>query len=237
VQAVASSRQTVLVTGAGTGIGRAIAQAIGATGASVWLIGRRPGPLAETAATIDGARLLAADITRTDAVERLARAVDGVDVLIHCAGTIATGRTQEAAIDDLDDQYAANVRGPYLLTQALLPRLRSSGRGEIVFIGSTSALGPRPGVGQFAATQAALRSLADTLRAEVNEHGVRVTTLHVGRTATGRQRHLHALEGREYRPDELMQPEDVAAMVVAAINLPRTAEVTEIVMRPMQKPR
>ena len=196
----------MLVTGAGTGIGRAIAQAVGAAGASVWLVGRRPGPLSETAATIEHSRLLAADISRADAVERLVRAVDDVDAVVHSAGTIATGRHQEAPIDDLDAQYQANVRAPYLLTQALLPRLRASGRGEVVFIGSTSALGPRPGVGQFAATQAALRSLADTLRAEVNEHGVRVMTLYAGRTATGRQRHLHAVEGREYRPEELMQP-------------------------------
>jgi NADP-dependent 3-hydroxy acid dehydrogenase YdfG len=119
----------------------------------------------------------------------------------------------------------------------LLPWLRASGRGDVVFVNSTSSLGPRPGVGQFAATQAALRSVADSLRGEVNEQGVRVMSIFPGRTATGRQERLHVAEGRDYRPEDLMQAGDVAAMVATALAMPRTAEVTEIVMRPFVKPR
>ncbi len=82
-----------------------------------------------------------------------------------------------------------------------------------------------------------VRSLADALRGEVNGHGVRVLSVFPGRTATPLQKWLHAHEGKQYIPHELIQPDDVAAMVVAALELPRTAEVTEIVMRPFLKPR
>jgi NADP-dependent 3-hydroxy acid dehydrogenase YdfG len=139
-----------------------------------------------------------------------------------------------AAIGDLDRQYRTNVRGPYLLTQALLPFLRPC-HGQIVFMNSTVGLEARADVGQYASTQHALRAIADALRAEVNSDGVRVLTVYLGRTATARQARIFQLEGRRYSPDLLMQPDDVAQMVMAALLLPRTAEVTEIRMRPLIK--
>jgi NADP-dependent 3-hydroxy acid dehydrogenase YdfG len=82
----------------------------------------------------------------------------------------------------------------------------------------------------------ALRALASVVRDEVNEAGVRVTSVFPGRTATPRQALIHEWEGKEYRPERLLQPEDVAAIVVAALDLPRTAEVTDIAIRAMTKP-
>jgi len=157
-------------------------------------------------------------------------------VLVHCAGTIALGTVEEASVREFDDQYVANLRAPYRLTQLLLPALRAGGGGDVVFVNSTAALGPRAGVAQYAATQAALRSLADSLRAEVNDQGIRVMTVFPGRTATGRQEMLHELEGKSYDPAALMQPEDVGAMIAAAVALPRSAEVTDLTMRPFRKP-
>jgi NADP-dependent 3-hydroxy acid dehydrogenase YdfG len=126
------------------------------------------------------------------------------------------------------------VRGPYLLTQALLPLLRAC-HGQIVFVNSTVGLEARAGVGQYASTQHALRAIADALRAEVNPDGVRVLSVYLGRTATARQARIFRLEGRPYAPELLIQPEDVAEMVLATLRLPRTAEVTEIRMRPLVK--
>jgi len=80
-----------------------------------------------------------------------------------------------------------------------------------------------------------MKAIADALRGEINDHGVRVLTVHAGRTATPRQARIFAGEGRVYRPELLMQAEDVAALVAATVALPRTAEVTSIVMRPMRK--
>ena len=78
--------------------------------------------------------------------------------------------------------------------------------------------------------------MGDSLRDEVNEDGVRVLSVFPGRTATPRQERIHAGEGREYRPERLLQPADVASVVVCALELPRTAEVTDISLRPFLKP-
>jgi len=126
------------------------------------------------------------------------------------------------------------VRGPYLLTQCLLPLLRRR-PGQVVFINSSAGLTARANVGQYAATKHALKAVADSLRDEVNRDGVRVLSVFPGRTATPTQEALHRLEGRPYRPERLLQPADVAAVVVHALGLPRTAEVTEIKIRPLVK--
>ena len=116
----------------------------------------------------------------------------------------------------------------------MFPLLRSS-RGQIVFINSSVGLTTRPGVGQFSATQHALKAFADTLRAEVNAAGVRVLSVYPGRTATPRQEAIHRAEGRAYFPERLLQPEDVAVVVINALALNRTAEVTDIQIRPFAK--
>jgi NADP-dependent 3-hydroxy acid dehydrogenase YdfG len=119
-----------------------------------------------------------------------------------------------------------------LLLQALLPFLVIS-KGQVIFINSTQGLAASPGVGQFAATQHAMRALADSLRGEAL--GVRVTSLFLGRTATARQEAIFAMENRPYTPELLIQPADVATMVASLRTLPRTTEVMEITMRPSVK--
>lgn len=227
-----------LVTGAGGGIGRALVRALAAEGATVWAVGRRRDALERTAEAVAGGRvcLWPADLTNDEQVMELAseveRAFGRLDVLIHSAGVISHGRIGEAAVGPFDAQYSTNVRAPYLLTQKLLPLLRK-GPGQIAVINSSVAA--RPGVGQFAATQHALRAVTDTLRQEINADGIRVLSVFPGRTATSRQERLYAEEGRTYRPEVLLQPEDIARMVVAALTLPATAEVTDIHIRPMMK--
>ena len=81
-----------------------------------------------------------------------------------------------------------------------------------------------------------LRALADALREELNPRGIRVLTVYPGRTAGPMQETLHQLEGRPYRLDRLLQPDDVAATIMDVLSLPRTAEVTDIDIRPMLKP-
>jgi NADP-dependent 3-hydroxy acid dehydrogenase YdfG len=148
---------------------------------------------------------------------------------------IAHGSIADSPIEWLDAQFQSNVRLPYRVTQRLLPMLRKR-PGQIVFINSSIVLGAaRSNVSQFAATQHAVRAVADTLRQEVNGDGIRVLCVYPGRTATSRQEHLYSKEGKTYRPELLLQPEDIATMVVAALSLPTTAEVTDINIRPMLK--
>jgi NADP-dependent 3-hydroxy acid dehydrogenase YdfG len=157
-----------------------------------------------------------------------------VHVLVHAAGAIAFGTVGESPVDDFDRQYQVNVRAPYQLTQALLPRMAAC-RGQVVFINSSAGITARQGVSQYSATKHALRAVADSLRDEVNDRGIRVMSVFLGRTASRMQAAVHDHERRTYRPERMLQPDDVAAMVVAALQLPRTAEVTDLHIRPMLK--
>lgn len=158
-----------------------------------------------------------------------------VDLLVHSAGAYRrTGHTQ-TAVDDLDLLYATNVRAPYALTMGLLPMLRAGG-GDIVVINSTILARTADGdVGLYAATQHAMRSIADSLRAAVNADRVRVCTIHLGRTATPLQAEIFRQEGRPYPAESLLQPEDVADAVVDVVTRRSRAEATEIHLRPAEK--
>jgi NAD(P)-dependent dehydrogenase (short-subunit alcohol dehydrogenase family) len=161
----------------------------------------------------------------------------GLDFLIHCAGVMRQQALESARIEDFDLQYSVNVRAPYILTQHLLPLLTAA-RGQVVFVNSTAGLtAKRPEISQYSATKHALRAIADSLREEVNEKGIRVLSVYLGRTATPMQEAIHQLEGRAYQPETLLQPRDVAAVVLQALLLPPTAEVMDISMRPMWKPQ
>jgi NADP-dependent 3-hydroxy acid dehydrogenase YdfG len=236
------NKTRALVAGASGGIGGAVAKSLAEAGASVCLVGRRPEALESVAREIRAAdaRVIThpADLTVDDEIQRLTERVQlefgGLDALVLSSGVIALANHEGARIEDFDAQYRANVRAPYLLTQRLLPLLKTSG-GQVVFINSTVGLQARAGAGQFAATQHAFKAIADSLRDEVNGAGVRVLSVYPGRTATERIKIVFGHERRAYRPEVLLQPEDIAAMVVAAVSLPRTAEVTDIKIRPFVK--
>ena len=231
-----------VVTGASSGIGRAIALQLATQGAAVWLLARRGARLTGVAAEIEQlggkAWTQALDVGSEPDVRRfadgLAKATDGLDVLVHSAGLHIAGRVADAPASELDAQYQVNVRGPYVLTQLLLPLLVAR-QGQVVFVNSSAGLNARGGVSGYTATKHALRALADALRDEVNADGVRVLSVYPGRTATPQQEAIHAAEGKLYRPERLLQPEDVADVVVNALTVARTAEVTDISIRPMQK--
>ena len=113
-----------------------------------------------------------------------------------------------------------NVLAAFALTKQLLPEICAN-RGQVVFVNSSVVNHPAPGNVTYAATKHALKGLADGLRQEVNAFGVRVISVFPDRTATPLQASLFELEGRRYVPTRLLQPEDVAAMVVQALALPR----------------
>ena len=235
--------QVSVVTGASSGIGRAIALELAARGSAVWLVARRGEALRETAelAQRGGARATVCTVDLCDDAqviqlfERVRAECGGVDVLVHSAGTYARGAIAQAPVAQFDAQYRANVRAPYLLTQLFLPLLRQR-RGQVAFVNSSVVLQPRPEVGQYSATQHALRALADTLRQEVNPDGVRVLSVYPGRTATPRQAAIYAEEGRPYTPERLIRPEDVALALVQALATARSAEITDLFLRSMWKP-
>ena len=236
--------QVALVTGAGGGIGRALALALGDAGAATVLVGREAAKLEAVASALTrGGRAaracpvdLATDAGIADLVASVAREGERVDVLVHAAGDHSMGSVAEVPVESLDRLLRVNLLAPYALTRALLPALRRA-QGQVVFVNSSAALHPGAGAAAYAASKAGLRAFADALRAEVNADGIRVLSVFPGRTATPMQEAIHRREGIPYHPETLLQPEDVAAAVVAALGAARTAEVTEIAIRPMRKPR
>jgi len=233
--------QIALVTGASGGIGGAIAEALAAQAARLILVGRNAERLWVLAERIRGRSPevdvqvtdLADDVKLRRLVARVLGTFGGIDLLIHAAGAFAAGPLETAPVEDLDRLLRINTRSPYLLTQLLLASLKSR-QGQVVFVNSSAGSAPRAGIGAYAASKAALKALAESLRAEVDSEGVRVLSVFPGPTATPMREEVHRLEGRAYEPERLLQPADVAAAVVNALTLPRTAEVTDLDLRPLQ---
>jgi NAD(P)-dependent dehydrogenase (short-subunit alcohol dehydrogenase family) len=225
-----------LVVGASGDIGRAIAFDLLGAGSEVFMLGRSIVRLAQPSPppkVRERCHFVVADLTDNDAVGRVYAEISSrgrLDVLVLSSGTYE--RSHEPAV--FVRQIAANVVGPYALLQQLLPLLIAS-KGQVVFINSSQALKAGGGLGQYAATKHAMKAVADSFRDEVNSNGVRVMSLFLGRTASERQRAIFAAEGRPYPPERLIQPADVAEIVLSVLRLPRTSEVTDIVLRPMQK--
>lgn len=226
--------RVALVTGAGSGIGRACAAALAADGYRVVLVGRRHALLEDAAQTMPGARTVAADLATPAGIAAAADAVaDGLDVLVQGAGAFRYGPLSgmpTAAWQALD---AVNLHGPLALTARCLPALERAG-GMVVFINSTAALRAGPNAGAYAASKSALKAAADVLRQEVNPLGVRVLSVFPGRTDTPMQDEVLAAEGRTADRGALLAPSDVADMVAAVLRLPRRAEVTDLTIRPAQ---
>ncbi len=235
--------RVAVVTGAGSGIGRATAVGLAREGARVFGVGRNQSRVRSAAVEAGAAagriEVFEADLTTDERLQdiaaRLAEKCAVLDILVHSAGVHAVGSVASMPIEELDRQYKTNFRAPYLLTRALIPMLERAG-GQIVFLNSSAVRRAVAGRAAYAASKHALRGLADALREELNPHGIRVLTVYPGRTASSMQEALHRLEGQPYNPERLLQPEDVAAIIMDVLSLPRTAEVTDLHIRPMLKP-
>jgi short-subunit dehydrogenase len=229
-----------LITGASSGIGRAIALQYAREGGDVCLLGRDSVRLRYIAKEIgeQRAEYYSVDLSQPDEVDSFLEEFTSrglrLDVLVHSAALYTAGDLEHRSLSDFESLFSVNVRAVWQLTQRLLPLLRTA-RGEIVFVNSSVIRNPSANTSTYSMTKSALKTLADSLRVEVNADGIRVLSVIVGRTATPMQQRIAVAEGRPYRPERLLQPDDVASAVLGAIALPRTAEVTEICIRPMQK--
>lgn len=234
--------QVAVITGAGSGIGKSIAFELAKNGVRLCLLGRNSEKLAVVAemARNDSplVKCYSLDLTKDEEIEGLRQKLNNdfekLDILIHSAGVISLGRLEFSSVSDFDRQYKTNVRAPFLLTQKLLPMLRS-GNGQIVFINSSAGLKAGVNNGQYAATKSALKIIADCFRNELNSESIRVLSIYPGRTATEMQETVYKIEGREYRPELLMQAEDIAVTVINALTIHSSAEITDIHIRPFLK--
>lgn len=222
--------RTHLVTGAGSGIGALVAAALLARGDEVHVLARSEQRAAEIAEQLPGSRTLVADLARPASVETLALP-DRLDSVVHAAGVVQLGAVGELSVQDWTEQVQVNLVAPAALTRVALPALRAA-RGTVVLLNSGAGLFAHPQWSAYAATKHGLRAFADALRAEEAEHGVRVTSLYPGRTATPMQEQVHAQEGKTYDAADWIRAETVAEAVLHVLDVPADATVPDLTIKP-----
>ncbi|QGV78367.1 SDR family oxidoreductase [Streptomyces ficellus] len=225
---------THMITGAGSGIGAAVARRLHERGDDLVLLARDAGRAKELAAAHPGARTLVGDLANAD---RLSWAFshqtlpDRLDSLLHIAGVVDLGRVGDLTTKAWRSQLEVNLIAPAELTRLLLPQLRVS-QGHVVFVNSGAGLNAHAEWSAYAASKHGLKALADSLRQEEHGSGVRVTSVYPGRTASPMQAKVHQQEGKEYDASRWIDPESVATAILTAIDLPRDAEINDLSVRP-----
>ncbi|WP_344070047.1 SDR family oxidoreductase [Streptomyces crystallinus] len=225
---------THLITGAGSGIGAAVARRLHERGDELVLLARDAGRAKELAGRFPGARTLVADLADPDRVSKslgMQPMPDHLDSLLHIAGVVDLGPVAELRPRTWHQQLNANLISPAELTRLFLPQLRAS-RGHVLFVNSGAGLTAHAEWGAYAASKHGLKALADSLRHEEHPNGVRVTSVYPGRTASPMQAKVHSQEGKEYDPSKFIDAESVATTILMAIDLPRDAEVNDLTVRP-----
>ncbi|WP_267423434.1 MULTISPECIES: SDR family oxidoreductase [unclassified Curtobacterium] len=222
-------RPVALVTGATRGIGRAIAADLGRTH-HVLVGGRSADAVAAVVADLPSAEPFVGDLGAGEVPDL----PEWLDVLVHSAGVEQGTRVADTPRATWEAVFATNVFAVAELTRLALPALRAS-RGIVVTINSGSGFVSGPGGGVYGASKFALRAFADALREEERDAGVRVSSVHPGRTDSDMQRQLVEKLGEDYDTEYYLAPSDVADAVRIVVDLPERGTVESLSIRPTRK--
>lgn len=230
-----ADRPVTLITGATGGIGAALARTLAGTHRLI-LQGRDGARLTALCAEVGGATPLVLDLTQPGTFAAAVAGLGRVTNVVHNAGVADLGAVAEQDHAVWTQTLAVNVVAPAELTRVLLPRVREE-RGTLIFVNSGAGLRANAGWASYAASKFALRALADGLRDEEAPHGVRVSSVYPGRTATPMQRRVRAQEGGSYDPAAYVTPETVAATLRFVLEAPRDATLPDVSVRPAPQVR
>jgi len=221
-----------LLTGAGSGIGAVVAERLLERGDALCVLARSTERAHDLRADLPDATVLVADLADPAAVEAVADQLpESLDSVIHAAGVVDLGPVSDLTTQAWQEQLAVNLLAPAALTRLCLPAVRAA-RGTVVFVNSGAGLVAHPQWSAYAASKFGLRALADSLRAEEQQYGVRVTTVYPGRTATAMQQKVHRQEGRDYDPSEWIDPDTVVQAILHVLDLPSDATISDLSIRP-----
>lgn len=232
-----------VVTGAGSGVGRAVAMSLAAAGATPVLVGRTEEQLRETAALVadtGGQSLVTpADVTDEAAVEAVfteaAAELEGIDAAILAAGVGRYGPVESYPLADWDQTLATNLTGSFLCAKAAIPHLRKNGGGVIVAVSSGAGKQGYPQLGAYSASKFGLMGLMQGLAGEVAADGIKVCTVvpgsiltpFGGRSVAAKREEMASDPGRKY-----LYPEDVAEAILFLLRQPRHAWTQELNLWP-----
>ena len=231
--------QVAVVTGGGRGIGAAMAQRLGAMGASVVIAGRHLDQLRKTATTIaaGGGKCepMVCDVTELHSVQEFAKQVlhtfKQVDILVNNAGIGGFGRPlHKLPPEQWDAILNTNLRGVYYCMQAFTPAMIERKTGHIINISSIASKNALPDGAAYAASKWGLNGLSYSAAEELRGHNIRVSVVCPGSTETELSPHA----GKD--PKKMLQAEDVAHVVAMLVTQAPQSFVSEIVLRPTQKP-
>jgi 3-oxoacyl-[acyl-carrier protein] reductase len=230
--------QIAVVTGAGRGIGTAIARRMARMGAAVVLVARNAGELNRVCDAIrqEGGKAEAAqaDLLQEDAITALARRVESrygrCDILVNNAGTGRLGKPlHEMAPEEWETVMGTNRRGPYLTIRAFAPLMIAAGKGHIVNISSLAGHNPLKNGAAYAASKWGLNGLTYSVAEELREYGIRVSVVAPGSVNTD-----FGGGGGKY-PERKIQPDDVAHVVAMLVTQAPQSFVSEVLIRPTMK--
>ena len=222
-----------VITGAGSGIGAALARRLTERGDSLVLLSRSADRAAALERDFARAQVLVADLADPGTLNGIGRQVDGtVDSLVHVAGVVELAPVERLRLTDWEEQVTVNLTAPAVLTRELLPHLRRAG-GTVIFVNSSAGLSASAGWSAYAASKFGLRGFADALRAEEVEHGVRVSTVYPSRTATPMQEKVHEQEGRTYDSSRWISVDTVVDTLLHVLDLPADATIPDVTVRPV----
>jgi 3-oxoacyl-[acyl-carrier protein] reductase len=232
--------QVAIVTGAGKGIGEAIALRLAGMGALVGLVGRDLTNLDRVHGQIisQGGRadVLSCDLQDAASVEKLGASVreshQRCDILVNNAGVAIAGKPlNELAVADWETMIATNLRGPYLMLRAFAPMMIAAGRGHIVNISSLAGHNPVANAAAYSATKWGLNGLTYSVAEELRPHGIRVSVVAPGSVNTD-----FSGAGSGKNPEKKIQPADIAHVVAMLVTQAPQSFVSEVLVRPTQKP-
>ena len=224
---------TALVTGATSGIGRAITTELSTAGYTVVAVGRNVAHLSELAA-MNGVTAVQADVRDIDAIQDALKGKD-VDIVVSNAGILTTsGAFAGTDPDQIDAMIDINLKAPLRLAHRLLPGMIARRRGHLLFVGSIAGHAPFGGSAIYGASKAGLASFCEALRCDLLGTNVRVTELVPGRVETSLYRDTHGSRARDVLYDgyRAVQPQDVARLVRTVIELPVHVDVSRLDILP-----
>ena len=224
--------KNALITGAGKGIGKALAIALAKEGVNVALLARTSSDLQAVADEVENegvkAVIITADVSDINSVnkgvESAMSSLGSIEILINNAGIGAFGGFLDLSPEEWERILKVNLFGPYYVTRAVLPQMITSKSGDIVNISSTAGLRGAAQTSAYSASKFGLIGLSESLMQEVRKHNIRVTTLAPSTVATPLAFDLKLTDGN---PDKVMQPEDFAELIISQLKLNRRVFVKD----------